>query len=138
MRNKLRRNNLFKAYFTALLLILFVFFIIYVKPVEVRNMDVKYIVGGNGGFDVDSTVLTFGRAPPGAVSTRPLIIENKHSFPVAVFLEASPGVADLLSFRRFAYLNPGETTKVYVSLHIPKGQAYGNYTGNLSLSIRRR
>jgi hypothetical protein len=107
------------------------------RAFEVKYFDVEYIVGGNMGFDVNTSALKFGKIPPGGSSTRTINIENQYDFPLHGKVYASKNLAELLSAPDSFLVEPMNRTEISISINIPRDYKYGNYTGRLKIELRR-
>jgi hypothetical protein len=105
------------------------------KPLEIRKIDVKYIVDRKVGFDLNSTAFTFGIVPPGGTAIRNLTIGNVREFPIRADIFVDKNISDLLIAKQNATVAPHESEVVSFALHIPENYTLGNYTSFVIVKI---
>jgi len=132
-----RRNYNFVVFILSIVTILLVGFSIYllsIKPLESHEFIVTFIVGGNAGFDLNSSALTFGKIQKGMSSTRSLIVENSYDFPVQVKFLASKNIAEFI-FAENVVIEAKENVSIPVILTVSENLDLGNYSGNLKVEL---
>ena len=136
---KRKNKNLFSFVILVicLLLIGFSFYIWFSRPLEIRYLEVSFIVGDKMGFDLNSSSLTFGRVLPGSAGVKTTLIENNYNFPVKVKVLISKELSDFVSSDSNIVILPGETTNLDFNLILPKDIYFGNYSGNLIFEFRK-
>ncbi|MEM7814713.1 MAG: hypothetical protein QXF55_00010 [Candidatus Aenigmatarchaeota archaeon] len=86
------------------------------------------------GFNVDTTAIFFGTVPPGGVGMRTITIAHNGSAPIRVGFRLEGELASLVTVSPESFaLSPGESRNVTVSVAVPAGMPYGNYTGKLTV-----
>jgi hypothetical protein len=118
--------------------VILIFFIIWtfrVRPVETKKMEVEFSVGSTAGIIVDTDKVYFGRVVPGGSSQRTIRIENGYSFPIKVKVSASKEIASYIYLEGEYVAEPGEITKIPLTLKIPETLSYGNYTGEMKFDL---
>lgn len=141
--NKKREKIIIKSLVILIILvsILILSFSVYSitnAPIEVKKYDTVFIVGKGAGFDLNTTILTFGRVPSPGEAERKLFIENIHDFPVNVKVFASKEVADYLYFdEENVIIEPNSNVTFKIELKIPANMKFGNYSGTILVKIYR-
>ncbi len=137
-----RKRNKFILILSVFIFILAlaVFFFSLYSRVETMEIGVKFIVEKNNiGFDVNSSVLAFGRFPPGGCSTiRTLDLVNNENFPVMIGFEESENLRGLFGKLDDEALQPSEKREKSLSLCVGEDFPEGSYEGYLRVSTRRR
>ncbi len=118
-----------------LILVLFIIWTFRVRPVETKTMDVKFSVGKTTGINVATDKIYFGRIVPGGSSERVVNVENGYSFPVKVKVSASKEISPYIHLDKEYIAEPGEITKVPITLKVPDYTPHGNYTGELRFDL---
>ena len=91
-----------------------------------------------GGFDVNSTTLTFGKVLAGGSSTRDVNLQNDFSFPVAAELNCKGSICTSLNFEKKIIAQQGEKKKISFTIYAPDNINSGFYDGNLTIKLRRK
>lgn len=136
--NKEKHTYIFFSVIILIILVIVAFFIEYKEPIAVKDVDVSFIVGGNPGFDLNATTLTFGKIQNGMSSVREVIVSNDYDFPVEVKILASKNIAEFIQVKNNFYLDPKEIVNLQVTLSIPDGSEFGNYSGKLRIMEYKR
>jgi hypothetical protein len=128
----------FWQYFSLLVLVVLLgsagFYMILVlnqagKIVQAKEIEVKVQVADFIGFDVNSSLLTFGAMTPGQKGMRNITIESNISRPVVAHFEKE-GIAEWITGYEEGYvLQPYEKKSMRLNLEVPPGTEHGNYTG---------
>lgn len=103
------------------------------RPIEIKTIEVKFIAGGDPGFDINGSLLTFGRIPLDSTGMRTIIIRNDHSFNVEIKTFVSKDIAKFVSTNSSIFLRVGENATIPVTVYIPRDVKEGNYSGELRL-----
>jgi len=122
----------------SIVLIVFSIIFYFVNPLEIRVITVTYLVGETPGFDLNTSALTFGMIPPGGSSTRSIIIENDHEFPIKVDATASRNIVNLLDSHKTYYIGIDGRVKIPFTLRVPSDHKNGNFTGKVKFEIRKK
>ena len=121
----------------SLLLICFSFYLWFSRPLEVRFLDVSFIVGNKMGFDLNSSSLTFGIVLPGSAGVKTVLIENNYDFPVKLRVLVSKELRGFIfSDSEIIILSKG-VVPVDFTLILPAEIALGNYSGKLMFEFRK-
>ena len=114
------------------------FWIFFHRPLEVRELDVMFIVANDAvGFDLNNTALTFGKIPQGGSGTRKVIIDNMRSYAVEVRIFVSEDIASFVAVPENLYLPAFENATFSVMVSVPDDIREGNYTGRIRLETYR-
>ena len=73
--------------------------------------------------------LVFGGVPPGAQSVKSIVLTNYKSTPVKVKTHVEGQLKDWTTTPSDFTLAGDETSRIEVTVNVPPGTAYGNYTG---------
>ena len=113
-------------------------FIFLNMPLYEKELDAEVIVTTREmGFDVNDTVLKFGKVTLGGSSMRRVLMYNNYSFPIRIVVEAGGEVKDLFVYDGETKIEPGETAFVPLSVVVPKDFPIGNYSGNFKFKVLR-
>lgn len=88
------------------------------------------------GFDVNDSALTFGTVGKGGTSTRRIRIENKHSFPIIVFIQADGNIKTFLNYEEYIRIDKGMAESIAVSASAPFDASEGFYSGSVEFLIK--
>lgn len=112
--------------------LIFLFF--YFQPERIV-LPVTYMLGNTTGIDLNNSLLTYGRIVPGNSATRIVSLYNPHSYSVEVVLLVSDNLLDIVKLDVPKLLESNSTISFPVSLQIPRGTSYGNYSGTLIFEL---
>ncbi len=140
---KTHKPNWFTYSVYMLVLILFIFSIINIiyffqKPLEVNEIDVKFEVSDRAAFDLNKSILTFGKISYGNVMVREINITNDYDFPIKINVLITENLQDFIFSESEYFLNSSESLLIPFTATIPKDTEFGNYTGKIKLEIRKR
>lgn len=133
------RSLLFLAFFiSAVVFIMSIsMFLFYKMPVKESSFDASVIVSPDvGGFDLNSSALTFGSISLGGSSTRSVRIENSYPFPVRVEPVIEGDIAQILSYEP-AVVESYESFRFPLTVSADFNTSLGNYKGKVSLRLMR-
>lgn len=102
---------------------------------EYKVVKVYFQVGHSPGFDLDNSILTFGRVVPGGSASRKIYLENLKNIPIKLNVKASKSVVDFLIVDIPDTLGPYEKIEIPVTLSVPANISYGNYSGMLIFEL---
>ena len=116
-----------------------VFLVTQVKTAYQLDMHVQVIAEGNTAFDLNTSVVTFGRLKPGGALDRYFQVNNTGTDTVRVVVKP---LGTLGSWVRvtpsFFEVTPEERSKDFqASVFIPGDAAPGNYSGRLLVIVMR-
>ena len=98
----------------------------------------KLRVNDRASFDLsDKTVMNFGKIIPGSSSDRELNVNNSYDFSVKIEIESEGNITRFLHFQNPVKLDSGKSTSVRVSAIIPVNESYEDYSGILTVTIKR-
>ncbi len=122
--------------FSLILFIISLSLFISYRPVEVKKVFASVEVTENtGGFDLNSTALTFGKIAIGGSATRNLLFANGYSVPVIIYLEANGNIADLLVFQKSYSVAVGESISIPFSVITHENTSLGFYSGIVDVGV---
>jgi hypothetical protein len=127
------------------LIILAALFILYssiysfaTAPLELKRFETNFIVGESAGFDLNNTIITFGRIPRGGEAEKNIIIANTHNFPIKIKVLATKNIADYIYFDDSELvLEPNSEAPVKLKVIIPENMEFGEYSGTILVKIYR-
>lgn len=139
MLKKRLKRGLINYILFVLILILFIYsiWLFASRPLKTEIVNVKFEVGDNLGFSVNTDSLDFGRLVPGSSNSRNLDIENTYNFPVNLKIYAGKNIKDFLIVEQGIKIDSKDKTKVSVTLEVPEDMAYGNYSGKIKFEFRK-
>ena|SRR3989338_976091 len=112
-------------------------FFFYMTPVSKFSYQATAMVTeDSGGFDVNSTALTFGSVALGGSSTRAIFINNSYSFPVKVESVIEGSIARII-IPSSIIIQPFETSSFKITVFADLNASLGNYMGNVSIQLLR-
>ncbi len=93
------------------------------------------ITADTGGFDLNTTALTFGKIKIGGSATRNIIFENNYDFPVIVKINSEGSINQLLSYEKEVFVDEEETKKIGFSVTSKASDLLGYYDGFIEFKI---
>lgn len=90
-----------------------------------------------GGFDVNTTALTFGKIRPGDSASRSLVIENNYTLPIIVEFSSKGNISRFLKFEKENYLMPGANKTISFAVVASADESYGFYDGSVKVVFKR-
>lgn len=137
VRNKSKGPVFYAVALLVLLLAVAIYLFFFERPLEVRVIDVRFIVSDNPGFDLNSSGLIFGASPPNSNTVRKINFYNGYDFPVNVTIFASKEISDYISVGPSFNIGAYNSTEISFKLAVPKDARYGNYSGKMLFEIRK-
>ena len=107
---------------------------------SVYKLDVQFIVEDSMvlGFDVNNTILSFGKVPRGLSGMRVISIANRYGFPVRVELVPLGEIVPFISFSENHFvLESGKSADITVFVTPGSDAPYKTYHGELLIFFRR-
>jgi len=129
------KKNIYLFFLLSFFLISFSFFILNSKPLEVKELDVNFIVGKGVGFDLNSSALTFGKIPLGGSSARSIAVDNSYNFPIEVNIFATKEIRKFIKAPFKIIINSKENISIPITVYVPKDSVLGNYSGKIKLKM---
>mgnify|MGYP001607344352 CR=1 FL=1 len=110
-----------------------------VEQAYTMDMTVK-VQQGVTGFDLNTSVVTFGKLKPGQQMDRYFEVNNTGTRPVTVYVRTSGQLASWVRVnpRVFDVTPEQKTGKFTASIVIPSNADVGNYTGKLLVLVMRQ
>jgi len=103
------------------------------KPILEQEINVHFTVDDYFGLQIKSEDLDYGVIPPGNSVDKYLFLENKYDYPVIIKVMISRELEGFIYGSREITIEPGSVRKYAVSLNVPIGTEYGNYSGTILL-----
>lgn len=126
--------------FAIAIVVLSFSFIIYqeTRVLGTKTLEVTYEIGDKTGFDLNDSVLSFGRLVEGSKSTRQLNLTNTFDKRAKVNFYPSDSINEVIFFNRSGYyLESGESMSISFTLAPKRGTPIGNYTGYLTVKMTK-
>jgi len=133
------KNILVLAFFISFIVFLMSLsiYFFYITPVyEFSYSATAYVTENVGGFDLNSTALTFGSIAVGGSSTRTILVDNYYSFPVRVEPHVEGTISKIISYQPLI-VGPNETSRFSFTVSADSFDLLGNYTGNVIIRLKR-
>lgn len=109
----------------------------YITPLSEFSYDTTaFVTYDVAGFDVNTSVITFGSIVPGGTSTRSLMVNNSYPFPIKVEPEVKGSIEKILYFEPII-IEPYQNSKFYFTVYADSIESLGNYTGNIMIRLLR-
>lgn len=145
MKRKSQKNKLnsMKPYFyIGVIVLVFAFItfslVLYKPIVEVKKLEVTYTITDKAGFDLNSTVLSFGNLLPGSKGTRTVNLASEFTYPVYVTYTPDDSLKDILIFNDTVHkVDSMGNLSLSFTLLTPRDYPLGNYTGFIVVKIRK-
>src|SRR3989344_463616 len=129
-RTMTRRNLLLLL---GLLLVLASVFALFVSLHKVEIVPMSFVIDENGGFDLNTSALTFGKIPPGAYGERGLTIENDKWRPVFARVFVSEEIVSFMSFEDSFFISAGKNVSVIFRVDVPRDAEFGLREGKVRI-----
>jgi len=104
-------------------------------PLEIKEVEVSFEVGGFMGIDLNNESLTFGVLVPGYSAERKIHFKNNYEFPVYIEPVFSKEVERFLSSGQIYFLGVDEELNIPITLRIPQEEEFGNHSGFIKFKI---
>jgi len=107
------------------------------RPLNVVEYDVEFVVeeGRRVGFDVNDSLLIFGKVGPGGGGTRKVVIINDYSFTIEARTFLSKNLIGLIDVNHTVFVEPRMNATVPVELNVPVDFEDGNYSGKIKFEL---
>lgn len=121
---------------TIILLIAFLFFSL--NNIEEKKIGVRFQISERPGFDLNSSLLSFGKIPRGSTATRDILLENKFNYNILISIKVSPEVSKLLYASESKFiLKPNEKKNVTFYVVAKNDSQYKEYLGWIKIKSTR-
>lgn len=130
---------LFLAFFISIIVFLMsasLFFYSFIPVAESSFQASARITEDTGGFDLNSSALTFGSIALGGSSSRSVLVYNPYSFPVRVEPVVDGTISELAVYSPLT-IGPHNSSSFKISVVSKSNNLLGNYTGNVSIRLLR-
>ena len=104
---------------------------------ETLEKDMSINVGGNVGFDVNTTFITFGTVPQDGISIRGVIITNNDNYDKLARFSADGNISSFIQLPPDTLVKAHQNTTVNAEAVVPWGAKYGEYTGKFKILLTR-
>lgn len=112
-------------------------YIYYITPLSEFSYDTTaFVTYDVAGFDVNTSVITFGSIVPGGSSTRSLMVNNSYPFPIKVEPKIEGDIEKIITFEE-TIIEPYQLSKFYLTVSADSIDLLGNYTGNVVIRLLR-
>lgn len=88
-----------------------------------------------GGFDLNSTALTFGIIKSGGAAKRWVNFTNEYDFPVMVKIIPKGNITELLAYESDIYVEPGELKRIEIRTASTPETPIGKYEGYITFKV---
>ena len=106
------------------------------KPLDTVEFPIEFtVVEHGGGFDVNTTALTFSLIAPGNAAERPVSLDNNYDFPIEVRVLVSENIVDVVNVSSSTVVNPGENITIPVRIEVPQSYLPGKYSGKIRFEM---
>jgi len=131
------KDLLILAFFISFIIFLMSlsFYFYYITPLAQSSFQASTIVTRDtGGFDLNSTALTFGSITLGGSSTRSILVNNSYSFPIRVEPVIEGSIQDLISYD-YLVIQPYQSASFSMTVFADLNKSLGKYIGNVSVRL---
>ena len=103
---------------------------------EINKIDSSIIVAENIGFDLNKSMLSFGKVFPGGSSSRIMSLTNNFDYETEVSIY---GVGDIRYFieSKVELIDPGVIKKINIVAIVPDKTDFGIYEGKVIIEVRK-
>lgn len=130
----------YKKIFLVLLLILITSYSLYFFffPWDEKELYINLKVENVLGFYINETALMFGTIPPGGIGSKNITLYNEIGTPEFVHITATGNISKWVRVSDNNFFLFGKTTKILqVRVYVPEEAGFGEYDGNLEISIKK-
>jgi len=107
-----------------------------IKEIRILEMTVK--VADYVGINIDTDKVYFGAVMPGGASIRSVKIWQNYTTPLRVKIFTQGYITNWVENSNSSFiLQPNQTATIPFTVHVPKGTAFGNYTGKIKIVMTR-
>lgn len=89
----------------------------------------------SGGFDLNTTALTFGKISLGGSASRGIIFDNKYEFPVIARVSSRGRISEILTYENDILIEKNETRKLSFSVATSNKTELGFYEGYITVKV---
>ena len=114
-------------------IILFNLYSFLTKPIEVREVEVRFVIGDSFGIN-KSDSLDFGILPRGSNAVKMVEFANNKGYGLRIVPLVEAGLRDFIYIEE-GYLDFNGEIEIPVNLFIPENADYGNYSGKIRFEI---
>lgn len=104
---------------------------------QLMEIPVTLTIGDHAGFDLNTSILTFGMIPYGSNANRKLTIENNYGIPAKFEFSVQGDISEFLILPKDVVLDPDERREISISTITFSNEPYGNYTGTLMIFVKK-
>lgn len=104
---------------------------------EAMEIGMSMNVGNHVGFDVNTTLITFGTVPQGGNSVRDVVITNNDDYDKIAHFSAEGAIKDFIQLPPDTLVKANQNKTVNAKAVVPWGAKYGEYTGKFKILLLR-
>ena len=104
---------------------------------ETVEIGMSLNVGGNVGFDVNTTLITFGTVPQSGIAVRDVVITNNDNYDKIARFSAEGTIRDFIQLPPDTLVKANQNKTVNAKAAVPWGAKYGEYTGTFRILLMR-
>ena len=104
---------------------------------ETMELGINLKVGGNIGFDVNTSLVKFGTVPQGGIAVREIIITNKDGYDKTAHFAVEGDAKGIVEIPADKLVKADGNTTISVTARVPWDAKYGEYTGTLKIFLWR-
>ena len=108
------------------------------KPIQTQTFYASVNVSDKGGFDLNSSALTFGEIERQGSSMRIINFQNGYNFPVVAMISADGNIKPLLSFEEAVEIGKGEARAISFSVAASPEADKSFYSGNITFEVFKK
>jgi len=106
------------------------------KILEIREIEASIIISNITGFDVNETILNFGKVMRGGSSTKQISIENNFNFPIEVSIYGEGEIKKFI-FGFKEKIEVGKKKNIKIVASVPDDAEFGEYKGKIIVKIKK-
>ena len=128
--------NLIIAGMSVVLIVISVYVLIN-SPLEMKTLDLSFVVGEHLGFDLNASSLSFGIIMPGGSAVRRVVMQNNYDFPIKVEIYTSKNIRGYVFAEPEHLIESGKTEQISFNLIVPEYMEHGEYSGEVYFKFRK-
>jgi hypothetical protein len=130
----------FSIFLFFLAFFLFIFSLLLEKSFILDKKEIPTFleIGDIPAFNLDNSTFSFGKIVSGITSSRSIQIDNNYDFPIAVFLTSRGNISRFLLFEKETDILVNEKRIIDLKTISPAKEDYGNYSGKIILTLKRK
>jgi hypothetical protein len=133
--NKSSNKIIFILLFFFIILVGVIFFSYSARPLDVKHINIVFIVEDSIGISASSSELDYGIIPPGLSSTKKITIHNPFDFEMIAKISVEKDLKEFIFGDWEVVVLPNESLEYPVRLQVPYDAEFGNYSGLLRIEF---